>query len=79
MLRRQPTSVTLTAADVEMFKQLVREQHQQKEPDALEDGDSEPDNVFMGRSIDRKRTRDLNSRLGIEDASEEPLFKRIHL
>jgi hypothetical protein len=79
MLRRQPTSVTLTAADVEMFKQLIREQQQKKEPLA-EDGDSEPDDVFMGRSIDHKRTRDLNTRLGIEeDTSGEPLFKRIHL
>lgn len=79
MLRRQPTSVTLTAADVEMFKQLIREQ-QQKEP-VTKIGDSEPDDVFMGRSIDHKRTRDLNYRLGIEeqDTSEEPLFKRIHL
>lgn len=86
MLRRLPTSVTLAAEDVEIFKQLLLDlQEQRKQTDnpnyekqkeiAVEDGD--PDDIFMGRSLiinERKRRREIESRVGIlteEEKAEE--------
>ncbi|KAL7336121.1 hypothetical protein PS15p_201490 [Mucor circinelloides] len=79
MLRRQPTSVTLTAEDVELFKQLLSDLQEKKNQKSLkekqdeiavEDGD--PDDIFMGRSLllnERKRRREVEARLGL--TSEE--------
>lgn len=86
MLRREPTSVTLAAKDIEMFKELVIEQQNKKERKAdskiLKDNDSDSegrDDVTIP-SFDRKRN--LQSRLGLEEEDSEdiegPLYKKTH-
>jgi hypothetical protein len=90
MLRRDPTSVTLTATDIEIFKELVRQQELQAQQQALAQAQASArspeqefvDDVFMGRSISKKR--DLQTRLGIEEEDEdedieEPLYKKLNM
>lgn len=87
MLRREPTSVTLETKDIEIFKELVKNQQLKKDAElnTLNDKDlDDRDDIFMGRSISRaERKRDLQSRLGLEEEEEEdiegPLFKKTHL
>lgn len=81
MLRRQPTSVTLTAEDVELFKQLLSDLQEKKNQKSLkekqdeiavEDGD--PDDIFMGRSLllnERKRRREVEARLGLTSEEQQ--------
>lgn len=117
MLRRKPTSVTLTAMDIEMFKDILMRREKEKEESRVAESnevdfnaeESESvefnaaesktvdnwaeivnarDDIFMGKSITRKRRRDLETRIALaldedgeeleEDADdlEETLFKR---
>ncbi|KAI8090283.1 uncharacterized protein B0P05DRAFT_635032 [Gilbertella persicaria] len=66
MLRRAPTSVSLTPMDVDIFKTIIKQQqHHQKVQE-------ERDDIFMGRALfgDRKRTR-LEARLEIPSSLED--------
>ncbi|CEP14034.1 hypothetical protein [Parasitella parasitica] len=82
MLRRQPTTITLTAEDIEVFKQLLSDQQKQrnikedsmKNQDDLAVDDSDPDDIFMGRSLafsERKRRREIETRLGLVTEEED--------
>lgn len=86
MLRRLPTSVTLTAEDVEIFKKLLSDLQEQRKqvknpnyekPKEIAVEDSDPDDIFMGRSLivnEHKRRREIESRIGIlieEENTEE--------
>ncbi|KAK4511511.1 Nuclear envelope morphology protein 1 [Mucor velutinosus] len=81
MLRRQPTSVTLTAEDVEQFKQLLsnlQEQKDQKNLKEMQDEtaveDCDPDDIFMGKSLllsERKRRREMEARLGLPSEEQQ--------
>lgn len=83
MLRRKPTSVTLTAADIELFREIVIEQELKKENQVHSpEIDIDRDNIFMGKSISQMNSkRDLYNRLGMKEEEEdedieEPLFKK---
>lgn len=78
MLRRQPTSVTLTAEDVEQFKQLLSNLQEQKSLQEQQDDvaveDCDPDDIFMGRSLlpsERKRRREMEARLGVPSEKQQ--------
>ncbi|CAO3650855.1 unnamed protein product [Mucor fragilis] len=78
MLRRQPTSVTLTAEDVEQFKQLLSNLQEQKSLQEKQDDiaveDCDPDDIFMGRSLllsARKRKREMEARLGLPSEEQQ--------
>ncbi|KAI8095581.1 hypothetical protein BDF21DRAFT_406223 [Thamnidium elegans] len=87
MLRRKPTSVTLTTMDIELFKDIVREQQLKKyEENQVHspESDVDRDTIFMGRSISQMSSKlDLYKRLGLKEKEEEedediegPLFKK---
>ncbi|KAI9256747.1 hypothetical protein EDC94DRAFT_695976 [Helicostylum pulchrum] len=66
MLRRKPTSVTLTTMDIELFKDIVREQ-QLKRAEETQVPSPEID-------VDRDRLKEKEEE---EDEDiEEPLFKK---
>ncbi|GAN05824.1 hypothetical protein MAM1_0102d05300 [Mucor ambiguus] len=79
MLRRQPTSVTLTAEDVEQFKQLLSNLQEQKnlqkeKQDEIAVEDCDPDDIFMGKSLllsERKRRREMEARLGLPSEEQQ--------
>lgn len=83
MLRRAPTSITLTTKDIELFKQLIKEKEEKPLPPNIniiqeeEEEEEEVDDIFGGRALKKPGKRTLiNARLGIE---EEMSFKRTSL
>ncbi|GAA5803439.1 hypothetical protein HPULCUR_008921 [Helicostylum pulchrum] len=87
MLRRKPTSVTLTTMDIELFKDIVREQQLKRAEETQVPSpeiDVDRDSIFMGRSISQMNSKlDLYKRLGLKEKEEEededieePLFKK---
>lgn len=84
MLRREPTSVTLTAQDIEIFKTLIRLQQESEALSKLSKQvhNEDVDEIFMGRSIGKKRS--LTSRLDLAEEEEDedvegPLYKKLNM
>lgn len=74
MFRRKPTSVTLTPLDVDMFKEIIREQQLQRDQAQHKpvENESDQDDIFMGHALTKDHLkRDLHERLGIKGKKEE--------